>query len=85
MPEMKYYVTYGNWRPENQGSENMKKAAEEWSKKVKAAGMEIVLWGAPLGVSENAIFVYKGTPDNYIKILGDAPYTNTRTNVVLAI
>ena len=63
----------------------MRKAAEEWSKKVKAAGMEIVLWGAPLGVSENAIFVYKGNPDNYIKILSDTPYTNTRTNVVLTI
>jgi hypothetical protein len=31
------------------------------------------------------VFVYKGSPENYPKILTNTPYTNTRTNVVLKI
>ena len=84
--EMKYYITYGNFKPEISGSqEKIIKAVEDWSKHVKEAGMEILLWGSPLGVSETAVFVYKGTPENYPKILTNTPYTNTRTNVVLKI
>lgn len=43
-----------------------------------------MFWGAALGVPEDALCVIKGTPDNWMKIaIGDAPYTNTRTNVVI--
>jgi hypothetical protein len=84
--EMKYYITYGNWKPEISGSvEKVNKAFEDWSKHVKEAGMEIVFWGSPLGVSEDAVFVYKGTPANYPKILTNAPYTHSRTNIVMKI
>jgi hypothetical protein len=84
--EMKYYITYGIWKPGVSDSvEKVNKAVEDWSKHVKAAGMEIVFWGSPLGVSEDAVFVYKGTPENYPKILTNTPYTNTRTNVVLKV
>ena len=84
--EMKYYITYGNMKPEFSGSiEKMNKAVEDWSKHVKEAGLEIILWGSPLGVSETVVFVYKGSPENYPKILTNTPYTNTRTNVVLKI
>jgi len=83
MPEMKYYIVYAHWKPENQGPDNFKKAMEKWTKKVEEAGCKVVLWGAALGVPENSLCVIKGTPENWMKIpVMEAPYTNTRTNVV---
>ena len=44
----------------------------------------MVLWGAALGVPENALCVVKGSPEDWMKIsVADAPYTNTRTHVVI--
>ena len=84
MPEMKYYIVYAHWKPENQGPENFTKAMKEYSKKVKEAGCEVVFWGAALGVPEGALCVIKGSPDNWMKVpMGEAPYTNTRTHVVI--
>ncbi len=84
MPEMKYYIVYGNWRPEYQGIENFTKAMKEYSKKVEDAGCKVVFWGAALGVPENSLCVIKGSPENWLKIpFADAPFTNTRTHVVI--
>jgi hypothetical protein len=85
MMEIKYYVTYGNWKPELTDSEKMMKAAEKWKKVVEENGMKLVLYGAPFGVSENSIFVYKGTAENYLKLVtsGKQPYTDDRTHMVL--
>ncbi len=84
MPEIKYFVTYGTWRPEHQGSEGIQKAMKEWSKKVEEAGLKVVFWGAPYGVSENAICVVKGTVENYTKLTTlQAPYSASRTNMIL--
>lgn len=84
MPEMKYYIIYAYWKPENRGPENFKKAMENWSKRVEEAGCKVVLWGAALGVPENALCVVKGSPENWMKIpIAEAPYTNTRTHVVI--
>ncbi len=85
MPEMKYYIVYANWKPEIQGRpEDIKKAMEKYTKVVEEAGCKVKFWGAALGVPENALCVIKGSPDNYLKLLpAQAPYTNTRTHVVL--
>ena len=84
MPEMKYYIVYGNRKPEVQGQDAFIKAMEEWSKKVEKDGLKVVFYGASLGVPENALCVYKGTPENFVKVLGpDSPITSTRTNVVI--
>jgi len=84
MPEMKYYIIYAHWKPEYQGPENLTKAMKEYSKKVEDAGCKVMFWGSALGVPEDALCVIKGTPDNWMKIaIGEAPYTNTRTNVVI--
>jgi len=84
MTEMKYYITYANWKPEAQGQEAMKNSMKKWTKKIEETGCEVVFWGAALGVSEGAVCVIKGTPENWMKIYPpDAPYTNTRTNVVI--
>lgn len=84
MPEIKYYIVYANWKPEYQGPEDFNKAMKEYSKKVEEAGCKVVFWGAALGVSESALCVIKGAPENWMKIpIADAPYTNTRTNVVI--
>jgi len=81
--EIKHFVTYGKWRPEIRTEEKSKKAVEEWTKKVEELGLKILLWGSPFGVSEGAIFVYKGTVENYIKISPmDKPYTGDRTHMV---
>jgi hypothetical protein len=59
---------------------------KEYSKKVEEAGCKVVFWGAALGVSESALCVIKGAPENWMKILiADALYTNTRTNVVITL
>ncbi len=85
MPEMKYYIVYAHWKPEVQGNmDSIKKGMENWIKSVEAAGCKVKFWGAALGVSENAICVIKGSPENYMKLITpDAPYTKTRTNVVV--
>ena len=84
MPEMKYYIVYANWKPENQGQENFKKAMEKWSKVVEEYGCKVKFWGAALGVPETALCVIKGTPENMMKLpVPDQPYINTRTHVVI--
>jgi hypothetical protein len=84
MPEMKYYIKYGNWKPGIQGPEDMKKAMEKWIKVAEEAGLKVVFWGSSLGVSESSLCVYKGTPESFLKLpFGDAPYTNSRTNVII--
>jgi hypothetical protein len=82
--EMKYYITYANWKPEHQGPEAFKKAMKEWIPTLEAWGLKVVFWGASLGVPENALIVMKGSAENYMKMIPiDAPYTNTRTNVIV--
>ena len=83
--EIKYYVVYGQWKPGLPGSDKLKEAVEEWKKVVEKNNMELVLWGAPFGVSENSIFVYKGTTENYLSLVtsGKQPYTDDRTHMVL--
>lgn len=84
MPEMKYYIVYANWKPEYQGPDALKEAMEKYTKVVEEAGCKVKLWGSALGVSETAVCVIKGTPENYMKLFPpQAPYTNTRTHVVL--
>ena len=85
MPEIKYFIVYAYWKPEVQGNmDDIKKAMEKWSESVEAAGCKVKFWGAAMGVSENALCVIKGSPENYMKLLpADAPYEKTRTNVVV--
>jgi hypothetical protein len=84
MPEMKYYIVYANWKPELQGIDDIKEAMENYSKVVEEAGCKVKLWGSALGVPENALCIIKGSPENYLKLFPpQAPYTNTRTHVVL--
>jgi hypothetical protein len=85
MAEMKYYIRYGNWRPEYlQSAEARDKAMEEGSKVVEKAGLKILFYGSSLGVSENSVCVYEGSPDSFLKMpLGQAPYTDSRINVVM--
>ena len=81
--ELKYYVTYGKWLPEIRTLEKIRKAVEEWTKKVEEAGLKIVFWGSPYGVSEDAIFVLEGTVEDFLKLVGtDKPYTDERTHMV---
>jgi len=84
MPEIKYFVTYGSWSPDLQGPDGIQKAMAEWSKTVEENGLKVQFWGAPYGVSENAICVMKGTVENYTKLAAlNAPYSASRTNMVL--
>ena len=84
--EMKYYIVYGNWKPEvmQDFPDGAKKVMEEWSKVVEKAGMKLKFWGSPLGISKTSLCVYKGSPDNFTKIpFGQAPFTDTKTHVVM--
>jgi len=85
MPEMKYYMVFAHWKPELQGVDDYNKAMEKWTKVIEKAGCKVVLWGAALGVPEDALVVIEGTPANYMKIgmPPEAPYTNTRTHIVI--
>ena len=86
MAKLKYYVTYGSWRQElmDAGGDAIQKAMEDWAKKIEEAGLKLVFWGVPYGVSENAIVVTKGAVDDYVKLAPqNPPYTASRTNMVL--
>ncbi len=84
MSEIKYYVTFGKWKTDFGGLDDIKKAMEEWAKKVEEAGVKIKFWGSPYGVSESAICVYKGSIEDYSKLAPmDAPFTDSRTHMVL--
>jgi hypothetical protein len=86
MVKIKYYVTYGSWNQElmGKGGEAIQKAMEKWTKTVEEAGLKMVFWGSPYGVSENAIVVTKGAVDDYVKLAPlPSPYTASRTNMVL--
>ena len=62
----------------------IKEAMEKYTKVVEEAGCKVKLWGSALGVSETALCVIKGSPENWLKLLpGDPPFTNTRTHVVV--
>ena len=83
--EVKYFITYGNWR-NFENMEGPRKAMEEYKKTVKEAGLELVFWGAAFGVSENALCVLKGNHDGYMKLMGSGkspPWTDSRTHWVL--
>ena len=84
MAEFKYYVTYGSWNQElmDAGGEAIQKAMEKWTKAIEEAGLKMVFWGVPYGVSENAIVITKGAVDDYLKLAPlDSPYTASRTNM----
>lgn len=83
--EIKYYITYGKWKPDLSDPDKMKEAAEEWKKVVEKNDMKLILWGAPFGVSEDSIFVYKGTAENYLSLVtsGKQPYNDDRTIMVM--
>ncbi len=84
MAEMKYYIVYANWKPELQGMDDIQGAMEKYSKVVEEAGCKVKLWGSALGVPESAVCVIKGSPENYLKLFPpQAPWTNSRTNVVV--
>ena len=86
MAELKYFVTYGSWNQELMGTEGdaITKAMEDWTKKVEEAGLKMVFWGMPYGVSESAIVVTKGAVEDYLKLAPlKTPYYAARTNMVL--
>ncbi len=84
MAEVKYFVTFGSWRPELLGGDGVPKAMEEWKKTAEEAGLKLKFWGAPYGTSENAICVFKGKVEDYNKLaFMQAPYTASRTIMVL--
>lgn len=88
MAEIMYYVTYGSWQPElmGAGADGIQKAMEDWTKKIEEAGLKMVFWGVPYGVSENAIVVTKGAVEDYLKLAPlTSPYTASRTNMVAKI
>ena len=84
MAEIKYYVTYGNIGTFDLGE--VKKKFEEYAKAVETVGLKVVFWGAPFGVSEDAICVIKGSYENYMKLMEsdiNPPFTGSRTNMVM--
>ena len=83
MAELKYYITYGNFKPEYQGQSKFIPAMEEWSKKVEEYDCKVKFWGVSYGTSETMVIVIKGTSENFMKISPpDSPYMSTRTNMI---
>ena len=83
MSELKYYITYGHFKPELQGQDKITKAMEEWSEKVQEYGLKVKFWGISYGTSEPLVIVLTGTSENFLKVAPpNMPYVNTRTNMV---
>jgi len=80
----RYAVSYGKMKP-GWTTEQIEKDMEKYKAEVEKAGVKLVFWGHPLGVSENIMAVYDvgKTMDNWLKIMATAPYTDTRTHFVV--
>ena len=80
----RYAITYGKMKP-GWTSESIEKDMAKFKADVEKAGLKLVFWGHPYGVSENIIAVLDvgGDMNNYLKLAGvSSPYTDSRTNFV---
>ncbi len=82
----RYAITYGKMKP-GWTFEGIEKEMAKYKADVEKAGLKLVFWGHPYGVSENIIAVFDvgGDMDKYLKTVGSlsAPYTDSRTNFVM--
>ena len=81
----KYAVTYAKMKPGwtvEQIEKDMAKVKADYEKK----GIKLVFWGHPFGVSENLVVVFdvEGHMDDYVNMVGSVPYTDSRTDLVMA-
>ena len=83
---MKYgYIIYGNLKPEWGPDEELKKEMERVKAEAEKKGFTMKYWGHPFGVSEDIVVVYKSEKglDEYFGLSQDAPFTGSRTNLVV--
>jgi len=81
----RYAITYGKMKS-GLTFEQIEKEVTKYKADVEKAGVKMIFWGHPFGVSEDIVAVYDvgGNMDNYIKITGlTSPYTDSRTDFVL--
>ncbi len=81
-----YAITYGKLLPGWTSEKNQKDMAK-YKADVEKAGVKLVFWGHPFGVSENLLIVIDtgGDMDKYLKAVMGAtsPYTDGRTEFVM--
>ena len=84
---MKYgYIVYGNLKPGwPENPEGLKEEMERVKAEAEKKGFTMKYWGHPFGVSEDIVIVYKSEKglDEYFGLSQDAPFTGTRTNLVI--
>jgi len=82
----RYAITYGKMKP-GWTFEQIEKEMAKFKADVEKAGLKLVFWGHPYGVSENIIAVFDigGDMDKYLKasMSFSSPYTDSRTDFVM--
>jgi hypothetical protein len=71
--------------------EEMNTAYKKLGEAAETYGLKILLWGGPLGMTEDLVVVFDvgGSMDNYLKFLeenyANLPFTNMRTHPIVAL
>ena len=83
---VRYAITYAKMNP-GWTFEGIEGDMARFKADVERAGVKLVFWGHPFGVSENLIAVFDigGDLDNYLKVKTgvSSPYMDSRTELVL--
>ena len=81
------YISYGKSTPAFQAltPEERKKEFEKIGKEAEKVALKILFWGHPFGVSESIVVVYESEKglDTYFGMVLQAPWTDSRTNIVV--
>jgi hypothetical protein len=84
--KMRYAITYGNMK-QFKDSDETKKEYAKYKEAAEKAGLKLLLWGSPFGVTETSVVVldFGGDMDKFVKFFANtqAPWTDSRTDFVL--
>ncbi len=89
--KFRYYIVYGNGKG-YESIEKFNEAFEKFGEVLKKYNMELIFWGGSMGTQEGAVYVMKGTMEDYQSIFGNEDYRDANpiasgqsTNMVLKI
>jgi hypothetical protein len=84
--KMRYAITYGKMK-EFKTVDDTKKEYAKYKEAAEKAGLKLLFWGSPFGVTEGSVVVldFGGDMDKFVKFFStaNAPWTDSRTDFVL--
>jgi hypothetical protein len=84
--KMRYAITYGKMK-DFKTPDDAKKEYAKYKEAAEKAGLKVLLWGSPFGVTETSVVVvdFGGDMDKFVKFFStmNGPWTDSRTDFVL--